>query len=626
VTEALNAFLPYADVADIVAEGGFILPETPAPPPLTIIPGDRAVTITWSDVNVHTPDAYYGFLQDHPELDPGGLYREYDFEGYRLYRSFVGPNDSHSELIYECSISAGDLGFFYKDSYEKDEAGGLYRLRNGMKVWYALVPYDSNVDPASGATLSLPSLESGKNWNRPGGGLYTIEPRSNASEFRSATFGGATYVGPATVDAPTAELTGDGTGKLTEPPKYLAPQLDFTFETVNNERITQDLTLYLTCSDAKFAFPKCYWPYSAPVFQLTDAGGNLLKEADPFNSSDPAELLFTDIPDADGVNYALHVSWNPGAGVNWHLDPGGYTGAKSIWVYTSRCPWGYGVNPGMKPTIKAWIKNGLFSLTWNAVGDDLTLEVVEKASGSAIAFSPYIDDDGWGFMPAGTYLDFYDEFMDGVAQADRANLMIDKIPAGNTEAFGIWLNGIVWEVSPDEITEPLSEMLYEGELTMPSPGTVFTVSNAWGSWNDDKTVFTQWSGPPVPGDKLSKVRVVPNPYLASSWLDLSPSSRRIEFVNLPSRCTIRIFSLGGHLVNVLNHIGANRHGWGNYADWDRLDNQNQPRVFTGYDNHGGTEPWNLRNRFGQTVASGLYFFHVTDQRGETHTGKFYIVN
>jgi len=119
---------------------------------------------------------------------------------------------------------------------------------------------------------------------------------------------------------------------------------------------------------------------------------------------------------------------------------------------------------------------------------------------------------------------------------------------------------------------------------------------------------------------------VPNPYLASSWLDLSPSSRRIEFVNLPSRCTIRIFSLGGHLVNVLNHIGANRHGWGNYADWDRLDNQNQPRVFTGYDNHGGTEPWNLRNRFGQTVASGLYFFHVTDQRGETHTGKFYIVN
>ncbi len=103
-------------------------------------------------------------------------------------------------------------------------------------------------------------------------------------------------------------------------------------------------------------------------------------------------------------------------------------------------------------------------------------------------------------------------------------------------------------------------------------------------------------------------------------------ARRIEFVNLPSNCTIRIYSLGGHLVNVLNHIGANRFGWGNFTDFDRLDANNNPREFTGWDNHSGTEPWNLRNRFGQMVASGLYFFHVTDSRGESHTGKFYIIN
>ena len=125
---------------------------------------------------------------------------------------------------------------------------------------------------------------------------------------------------------------------------------------------------------------------------------------------------------------------------------------------------------------------------------------------------------------------------------------------------------------------------------------------------------------------LSKIMVVPNPYMATSFLDLSPDSRRIEFVNLPDRCTIRIYSLGGHLVNVLNHIGASRHGWGDYQDWDRLGSDGSPRDFSGYDNHGGTEPWNLRNRFGVTVASGLYFFHVTDTRGETFTGKFYVIN
>ena len=85
-------------------------------------------------------------------------------------------------------------------------------------------------------------------------------------------------------------------------------------------------------------------------------------------------------------------------------------------------------------------------------------------------------------------------------------------------------------------------------------------------------------------------------------------------------------ALGGVLVNVLNHIGANRNGWGNYTDWDQLDLQSQPKQYQGWDNHGGTEPWNLRNRFGQMVASGLYFYHVTDSRGKTYTGKFYVIN
>ena len=126
---------------------------------------------------------------------------------------------------------------------------------------------------------------------------------------------------------------------------------------------------------------------------------------------------------------------------------------------------------------------------------------------------------------------------------------------------------------------------------------------------------------------LSRIKVVPNPYMASSFLDLSPSNRRVEFVNLPDECTIRIYTLSGNLVNVLNHIGINRNGWGNYTDYDRLQpGTGDPTVFSGYDNHTGTEPWNLRNRFGQIVASGLYLYHVTDQRGETFTGKFYVVN
>ena len=277
-------------------------------------------------------------------------------------------------------------------------------------------------------------------------------------------------------------------------------------------------------------------------------------------------------------------------------------------------------------------------MTWKSSSGGLTLEVQDVTHGTGVPAVAYQDEVGWGFMTADVYGSeiaktgqmgtYYSETFstNRVPKAERTALMVSELPADYSEQFAIWIDGMVW-------------IFNDG---MPAEGTVMTLDVAWGSWNADQTVFTQVADMPWLGDKwqieikassmnpedadLSKIMVVPNPYMASSALDLSPSQRRLEFVNLPARCTIRIYSLGGHLVNVLNHIGANRHGWGNYKDWDRLDSNGNPREFTGWDNHGGTEAWNLQNRFGQTVASGLYFYHVTDERGETHTGKFYVIN
>jgi len=528
-------------------------------------------------------------------------------------------------------------------------------MRNGMKVWYALVPYDNNINPADGSSFSLPDPTSGKVWNRPGGGLYTIEPRSEASELRAASWDGvAAYVGPATVAQPTAELAGhpvyeyveldepdeDGNtidtvfveALLDEAPKFLQPQLEFTFEVVNNERITQDLTLYVAGTERLLMVTGlCRFLDPVTEMKLLDGSRNDMGPAGTanLNGYSDAELLLMNTPDADGVNYAVHVFYeetgtfireDEGNLYN-HLDPGAYTEG-TITPVTTKCNW------GPHPTIQGMIRAGGFEVTWKVSGADVSVDVQNKTRGITVPFGPYADEQVWGFMPGGTYMDFWNDLNDGVSQADRTNLLLETMPADNTDAFALYLNGIVWELS--DITE------------MPTAGTKFTINTCYGSWNDDWTVLTQRADPPDEGDEwkieikastmnpedidLTKIMVVPNPYLASSWLDLSPNSRRIEFVNLPSSCTIRIYSLGGHLVNVLNHIGANRFGWGDYTDWDRLDINSNPREFTGHDNHSGTEPWNLRNRFGQTVASGLYFFHVTDYRGETYTGKFYIVN
>jgi hypothetical protein len=644
IQEALAPAEQYTETARIVYEGGYKLPETPQAPRLTIIPGDREVSITWSDVNLNTPDNYYYFLQEN-DLDPEGRYVEYDFEGFHVYRSFVGPNDTHSELLEDFNRSSGNLQFYYVDKFGDDYP--MYRMRNGMKVWYAVVPYDKNYDVATGEMFSLPLPESAKTWNRPGEAIYSVVPRSNANEFRLASLFAVAYDGPATVPASTAELAGDGSGNLTQAPAWLTPPIgDVVFTSVNEEKITSDKSVYIEC---------CGWWHTGEGCGSSrpEAGIRKIRLVDGSYQSMPVDLLssrrgaeeqtlvFNDEPADDGVAFSIQVPFQNLVGPSgyragssyFNIDKGSYPGeVRSI---TAR---GCGPNarPGTAPNLVAIMRNGRFTVTWQSGSGGMAVQVQDLTRGTSVPAVQYQDEEGWGFMTSEEYgspieemndngLFYIETFVDQVPKSERTAVMTDQIPADHPEPFAIWLNGLVWVVLGG----------------MPADGTVWTIDNAWGKWNEDQTVFTQEADLPWPGDKwkieikamtmdpedsdLTKIKVVPNPYIASSYLDLSPNNRRIEFINLPSRCTIRIYSLGGNLVNALNHIGANRQGWGNYTDWDRLTD-NEPRVFTGYDNHSGTEPWNLRNRFGQTVASGLYFYHVTDQRGEAFTGKFYVIN
>jgi len=637
----------YAQVAEIVINSGYMLPATPVAPTLTIIPGDRQVTLSWSDVNLQTPDPYYSFLEEN-NLNPDGYYKEYDFEGFRVYRSYVGPSDSHSELLADFNKSSGNIQFYYIDRLEEDKP--FLRMRNGLKVWYSVVSYDRNYDSSTGAMFSLPDPTSGKTWNKPGESLYTVVPRSEASNFKAASLQGFSFVpvGGSVTPGATADLSGDGTGKLTEAPKILAPTIkDLVFNPVNNERITQAFSVNLLCTGADAYDRGCPGNRMAGqrTIKLVDGNYQSLPMTISGGGSTDQMHTFNGPVDAAGINYAMDVTITgldmtntPESPLYYDLNAGGYTGADVLLLTNRWC--GEDARPGTSPSNIAFTKCGQFQVTWkNAGGGNLTVDVVDMVRGGAFPNIQFVDEVGWGFQvpedfggelnEAGNHGNYIEEtFVARVPKAERQYKMLDKLPADRTDQFGFWIDGLCWIVTK------------EGGLTMPTDGTVWTVTIAFGSWNGDKTVFTQYPDLPLPGDKwqveikpytmkpedadLSKIKVVPNPYMASSFLDLSPNNRRIDFVNLPAECTIRIYTLSGNMVNVLNHIGSSRQGWGNYTDWDRLS-ANQPAVYTGFDNHSGTEPWNLRNRFGQSVSSGLYFFHVTDSRGKTYIGKFYII-
>jgi len=89
-------------------------------------------------------------------------------------------------------------------------------------------------------------------------------------------------------------------------------------------------------------------------------------------------------------------------------------------------------------------------------------------------------------------------------------------------------------------------------------------------------------------EQLKKINIVPNPYWAHNPGETHPINRFIRLTNLPgSGVTIRIFTLAGELVKVINDSKRQEGGtFGlQYANWD------------------------LRNDAGIPVASGVYLIH-----------------
>lgn len=105
---------------------------------------------------------------------------------------------------------------------------------------------------------------------------------------------------------------------------------------------------------------------------------------------------------------------------------------------------------------------------------------------------------------------------------------------------------------------------------------------------------------------LSKISVVPNPYIAAtSWEQRSllltgRGTRKIDFINLPSACTIRIYTVTGALVKTLY--------------------KNESNLYS-----GGSISWDLVSDDGMDVAYGLYIFHVDAPGIGEYIGKFAVI-
>jgi hypothetical protein len=103
------------------------------------------------------------------------------------------------------------------------------------------------------------------------------------------------------------------------------------------------------------------------------------------------------------------------------------------------------------------------------------------------------------------------------------------------------------------------------------------------------------------------VYVVPNPFRQHSGLTGSGERYRMEFIGIPARCRIKIYTLTGDVVQEINHDdGSGSEAWGSIV---RLDYQ--------------LNKWTLG------IAPGVYLYRVESlvagHEGESYIGKLAIV-
>ena len=167
----------------------------------------------------------------------------------------------------------------------------------------------------------------------------------------------------------------------------------------------------------------------------------------------------------------------------------------------------------------------------------------------------------------------------------------------NSEIKDGWLNYYAITAydrgDPDANLESLESSIYSNRVYV-YPGESASIED---EWPDEPTVY-------------------PNPYRGQAlWDGYGSRNKMIWFRHLPAEAEIRIFSLAGDLVDIIQHDESYKG-----QDINNIDERKNPLM------SGGEHAWDMITMYDQATASGLYLFTVEDKNsGKIKEGKFLII-
>tara|TARA_R110002124_G_scaffold120157_3_gene278043 strand:+ start:32270 stop:35569 length:3300 start_codon:yes stop_codon:yes gene_type:complete len=547
---------------------------------LTAVAGDEMVTLYWDDKAEASYDPFLG---------------EYDFEGYLIYRS-TEPNfeenllitDAYGSTIYQKPLAQFDLKNGLRGLHPVAVNGVQFNLGtdsglrhsyidrdviNGKTYYYALVPYDRGYierDSEGGFVVG----EDGK--------IRGISPSTTSSIIKNDVAGNINVDVNTAVVVPRAPSAG-----------YIPPDIELEeSEIIGTGNISINILSSGTVVEGKeyvlsFENDSTWQTNINPIATLSS-----IEDSEPIFTG-PLEEGTIQTPLTDGFSIDI-------------------LGPSEISVIDSSVSF-EGEGGNFTPLIEPASNNSLFISRFIRYPANFEIHFTEEVSDTSmrVAFGMqeiptkfYIENTITGQRERFSIIEDVDGLSNG--EYDYGELIV--IIMGTEPGLEPQFAGGKWRASwsirlipPDPVLQP--------DLTReePQPGSslVFEISKPF--QNTDEYRFSMKGGvldKNLAKNQLKDIFVVPNPYVASS--DFEPANtyragrgeRRIYFMKLPAKSTIRIYTITGQLVQTLYHDST-------------IDD--------------GQVAWDLVTKDGMNLSFGVYLFHVEAEGiGET-TGRFAII-
>lgn len=542
----------------------------PVAPNVTAIPGNNKVTLYWDDIAESTFDQYIDAI--------GGNGR--DFEGYKIYRASDPAfqdaekiTNGYGNLQFKTPIAQFDLVDGIKGfdpigidgvKYNLGTDSGLKHtfvdttVQNGFTYYYAVVAYDFGYPAGEIAPSESPiriSLQADGSV-KLGPNVVRVKPEAPA----------AGYVPPTLGKIQLAQGTTSGI---------------VNYEIVDVNKIKEGHVYHITFEDTIKVSKRLNQPDTLTTknWTLKDSTANVVLINKSKNLSTDYEQPLTDgfrlkFINEKRVELDRTVSvWNDPTIVDYRFEKfqatGGFIGEERPNDYRIEFgDVGFGTSTELKlgantfPSKKTNFK--VFNLSTN--------KYIEFA---------FIEIDG----------------NDGILSTTGA--VRDRIvflePDKSGKLVYTW-----WFYLYDTPSQTLGTRL-------PKSGDKITLKLKKPFLSSDLFRFVAKSGKidlELAKQELEKVKVVPNPYVASAmWEPKNPYSsgrgpRSLHFTHLPNKCTIRIFTVNGELVDVIEHDSP-------------------------FNN--GTEEWKMLTKDNLNVAYGIYVYHIDAPGIGEKIGKFAII-